>query len=71
MKLFRWIALSHRCLCDPKSLERDFAIISNHIQSPHPGLHVIGLRLPDYSGLAVTARRSYWADSGDATFISH
>jgi VWFA-related protein len=56
-----------------KNLERDLATISNHIpnryilsfqpQSPHPGLHAITLRLPNYADLAVTARGSYWADS--------
>ncbi len=60
-------------LTDSKSLERDLTTISNHMpnryilsfqpQSPHPGLHAIGLKLPDYSNLAVTARSSYWADT--------
>ena len=60
-------------LTNPKNLERDLATISNHIpnryvlsfqpQSPHPGLHAISLRLPDYSGVAITARDSYWADA--------
>ncbi len=59
-------------LTDAKTLDRSLATISNHIpnryilsfqpQSPHPGLHVIGLSLPDYSKLAVTARTSYWVD---------
>jgi VWFA-related protein len=59
-------------LTDARALERSLATISNHIpnryilsfqpQSPHPGLHVIGLSLPDYSKLAVTARTSYWVD---------
>src|SRR5271170_1651260 len=59
-------------LTDARALERSLATISNHIpnryilsfqpQSPHPGLHVIGLTLPDYSKLAVTARTSYWVD---------
>jgi VWFA-related protein len=59
-------------LTDAKTLERSLATISNHIpnryilsfqpQSPHPGLHVISLSLPNYSKLAVTARTSYWAD---------
>jgi VWFA-related protein len=58
-----------------KNLERDLATISNHIpnryilsfqpQSPHPGLHGISLRLPNYTGLEVTARGSYWAESED------
>jgi VWFA-related protein len=60
-------------LTDARSLERDLATISNHIpnryvlsfqpQSPHAGLHAIGLRLRDYSNLNVTARSSYWADT--------
>ena len=59
-------------LTDAKALERGLLTISNHIpnrymltfqpQSPHPGLHAIGLSLPNYSGLAVTARTSYWID---------
>jgi VWFA-related protein len=59
-------------LTNAKSLDRDLATISNHIpnryvlsfqpQSPHPGLHVLDLRVPNYSGLVVTARSSYWAD---------
>jgi VWFA-related protein len=59
-------------LADAKTLERSLATISNHIpnrymlsfqpQSPHPGLHVLNLSLPNYAKLAVTARTSYWAD---------
>jgi VWFA-related protein len=59
-------------LTDAKTLERSLATISNHIpnryvlsfqpQSPHPGLHVINLSLPNYAKLAVTARTSYWVD---------
>ncbi|HTC75197.1 MAG TPA: VWA domain-containing protein [Edaphobacter sp.] len=59
-------------LSDAKTLERSLATISNHIpnryilsfqpQSPHPGLHVLSLSLPNYSKLAITARTSYWAD---------
>ncbi len=66
-------------LNDAKSLERNLETISNHMpnryvlsfqpQSPHPGLHVIDLRLRDYSNLEVTARSSYWADT-EATFSS-
>jgi len=60
-------------LTNAKSLERDLATISNHIpnryvlsfqpQSPHPGLHVIAVRVPDYTGVEVTARGSYWAEN--------
>jgi VWFA-related protein len=59
-------------LTDAKTLERSLATISNHIpnryvlsfqpQSPHLGLHVLSLSLPNYSKLAITARTSYWAD---------
>jgi VWFA-related protein len=57
-------------LTDAKSLERDLGTIANHLpnryvlsfhpQSPHPGLHLISVRVPQYSDLEVTARRSYW-----------
>ncbi len=60
-------------LTNAKSLDRDLATISNHIpnryvlsfqpQSPHPGLHALELKVPNYSGLVVTARSSYWADT--------
>jgi VWFA-related protein len=60
-------------LTNAKSLDRDLATISNHIPNryvlsfqplaPHPGLHVLELRVPNYSGLIVTARSSYWADT--------
>ena len=60
-------------LGDRRSLERSLTTISNHIpnryvltfqaQSPHPGLHSIGLRLKDYPGLTVTARSSYSPNS--------
>jgi len=55
------------------NLEKSLLTISNHIpnryvlsfqpRSPHPGLHVIELRLKEHPKLVVTARRSYWADS--------
>jgi VWFA-related protein len=60
-------------LTGAKSFERSLETISNHMpnryvlsfqpQSPHQGLHVIGLHLRDYSNLMVTARSSYWADT--------
>ena len=59
-------------LTNAKSLERDLATIANHLpnryvlsfhpQSPHPGLHIVSVRLPEYPNLQVTARRSYWAE---------
>lgn len=64
-------------LGNQKTLVRDLHTISNHIpnryvlsfqpQSPHPGLHAIALRLPDYTGLKVTARSSYWAETPAST----
>jgi len=60
-------------LTNARSLERDLHTISNHIpnryilsfqpQSPHPGPHVIHLGAPAYTGLEVTARSTYWADT--------
>ncbi len=60
-------------LTDAKSLEHSLETISNHLpnryiltfhpQSPHPGLHAIALRAPDYSNLKVTARSGYWVDA--------
>jgi hypothetical protein len=55
-----------------RNLEHDLLAIGNHIpnryilsfhpQAPHAGLHVLSLKLPDYEGLKVTARTSYWAE---------
>ncbi len=57
-----------------KDVERGLVAISNHLpnqyvlsfhpQAPHPGLHAIGLTLPEYPQLKVTARSNYWADAG-------
>lgn len=59
------------------NLEQDLMAIGNHLpnryilsfhpQAPHPGLHVLTLKLPDYEGLKVTARTSYWAETVPAT----
>lgn len=56
-----------------RNLENDLTAIGNHLpnryilsfhpQAPHPGLHVLTLNLPDYDGLQVTARTSYWAEA--------
>jgi VWFA-related protein len=64
-------------LGNERSLERNLATIGNHLpnryilsfhpQSPQPGLHVLTLKLPEYEGLAVTARTSYWAVPGSST----
>jgi len=58
-------------LNNSKSLERSLSQISNHLpnrymlsfqpQSPHAGLHAIGLRLRDRSDFEITSRKSYWA----------
>ncbi len=63
-------------LSNAKSLERDLATISNHIPnryvlsfqppSPHAGFHSIVLSAPKYSGLEVSARNGYWADTAAA-----
>jgi hypothetical protein len=57
---------------DPKSMERDLISISHHVpnrylisfhpQSPHPGLHTLKVKLPQYPQLSVTARANYWID---------
>jgi VWFA-related protein len=56
-----------------RNLEQDLMAIGNHLPNryvlsfhppaPHPGLHVLTLKLPDYEGLKVTARTSYWAET--------
>jgi VWFA-related protein len=58
-----------------KQFESDLVAITNHLpnryvlsfhpQAPHPGLHQIELKLPDYDGLTITARTSYWADESN------
>ena len=55
-----------------RHLEQDLLAIGNHVPNryvlsfhpvaPHPGLHILRLKLPDYEGLEVTARTSYWAE---------
>ncbi len=60
-----------------KSLERGLLTLSNHIpnryvlsfhpQSPQPGIHAITLQLKEHIDLTVTARSSYWADTGPPT----
>jgi VWFA-related protein len=54
-----------------RNLEQDLTAIGNHLpnryilsfhpEAPHPGLHVLMLKLPDFEHLQVTARTSYWA----------
>lgn len=68
-------------LADAKSLKRDLVSISDHIpnryvlsfqpQLPHPGFHAISLRVPGYSGLEVSARDGYWADTEDPPAPRH
>jgi VWFA-related protein len=55
-----------------KNLEHDLATVANHLpnryilsfhpQSPLPGPHAITLSLPNYEGLEVNARTTYWAE---------
>ena len=64
---------------DTHGLDRALVALSNHIpnryvlsfepQSPHAGLHALGLRLKDNPDYVVTSRSSYWAegDSGAVT----
>ena len=63
-------------LGNEKSFEHDLATVANHLpnryllsfhpQSPHPGPHTIALSLPNYEGLTVTARTTYWAEPSTA-----
>jgi hypothetical protein len=63
-------------LGNEKAFENDLTQVANHLpnryilsfhpQSPHPGLHVLRLKLPDYDGLEITARTSYWAEPSSA-----
>jgi VWFA-related protein len=57
-----------------RSLVRSLLTISNHVpnryvlsfqpHSPHAGYHSVELKLKDHPGLEITARSSYWADTG-------
>jgi VWFA-related protein len=57
---------------DPKSMERDLIAISHHVpnrylisfhpSAPHPGLHTLAVRLPQYPKLDLRARANYWID---------
>ena len=59
-------------LGNERNLEHDLMAIGNHLpnryvlsfhpQAPNLGLHVLTLKLPDYEGLEVTARTSYWVE---------
>jgi hypothetical protein len=59
---------------DERSLVNGLVAFSNHLpnryllsyqpQSPHPGFHVIELRLREYPDLHISARTGYWADAG-------
>jgi VWFA-related protein len=59
-------------LSKPKELEAYLSTIANHVpnryvlsfypQNPHPGLHTLTLHAPNYSGLDITARTTYWID---------
>lgn len=62
---------------DPKSMQSDLIAITHHVpnrylisfhpQSPHPGLHTLRVRLPQYPKLDVTARANYWIDEAPAS----
>jgi VWFA-related protein len=66
---------------DAGSLERGLATLANHLPNryflsfqphdPHPGMHAIELKLPAFPKLQVTARASYWADSGGTAASAH
>lgn len=59
-------------LSKPKELESYLSTIANHIpnryvlsfypKNPHPGLHTLTLRAPNYADLDITARTTYWID---------
>jgi hypothetical protein len=59
-------------MSDLRSMERGLMAVGNHLpnrymlsfqpETPHPGLHQLTLKLPDYPNLQVDARMSYWAD---------
>jgi VWFA-related protein len=63
-------------LGNERNLEQNLAAIGNHLpnryllsfhpHAPHPELHVLTLKLPDFEGLEVTARTSYWAEPATA-----
>jgi VWFA-related protein len=65
---------------DTRGLDRAMIALSNHIpnryvlsfepQSPHPGLHALGLRMKDNPEYVVTSRSSYWAEDEGATAFS-
>ena len=59
-------------LSKPKELEGYLSTIANHVpnryvlsfypQNPHPGLHTLTLHTPNYNGLEITTRTTYWID---------
>jgi len=67
-------------LGNERHLEQDLAAVGNHLPNryvlsfhplaPHPGLHVLALKLPEYSGLGITARTSYWAEGAGAEMLT-
>jgi VWFA-related protein len=64
-------------LSKPKELEGYLSTIANHVpnryvlsfypQNPHPGLHTLTLHTPNYTGLDITARATYWIDPPTTT----
>jgi VWFA-related protein len=61
---------------DPKSMERDLVTLGSHVPNrylisfhptaPHPGLHTLVVRLPQYSKVEIHARANYWIDEPPA-----
>ena len=59
-------------LSKPAELAAYLTTIANHVpnryvlsfypQNPHPGLHTLTLRAPNYTNLEITARTTYWVD---------
>jgi VWFA-related protein len=57
---------------DPKTMERDLVSLGSHVpnrylisfhpSAPHPGLHTLAVRLPQYTKLDIRARANYWID---------
>jgi VWFA-related protein len=62
---------------DQKSMVSDLIAVSHHVpnrylisfhpQTPHPGLHTLTVKLPQYPQLSVTARQDYWIDEPQAS----
>jgi VWFA-related protein len=61
---------------NPKSLDKSLETIAHYVpnryvlsfrpQAPTPGPHALEVKLKDYSGLEITARKTYWVDGGES-----